>query len=319
MKRTLIIPATIALLTGMAATAQEPNATDMDVNASASVEKTSDTQNIDELSIEELNALQLKVLEDPKASDATTETNTQTMIMAEADTSMSAETDMETGLDTQETYDPAITNPEQMDPAGDVKTPDWDKTQSADVTVDGSVDADMNDTTTAEADITADTEMGVGGPDYASETDAMADLAMQGTIADLAAEDPRFTTFVALVEQAGLTDKLDGDAEYTVFAPTNAAFEKLDPELVTELKSGEADDKLTSILKAHIVEGETLSSNIADGEMSVATLADADISVNKSGDSVTIGNATVVAADIDASNGVIHAVDTVIMPDDNES
>ena len=316
MKRTLIIPATIALLTGMAATAQEPNATDMDVNASASMEKTSDTQNIDELSIEELNALQLKVLEDPKASDATTETNTQTMIMAEADTSMSAETDMETGLDTQETYDPAITNPEQMDPAGDVKTPDWDETQSADVTVDGSVDADMNDTTTAEADITADTEMGVGGPDYASETDAMADLAMQGTIADLAAEDPRFTTFVALVEQAGLTDKLDGDAEYTVFAPTNAAFEKLDPELVTKLKSGEADDKLTSILKAHIVEGETLSSNIADGEMSVATLADADISVNKSGDSVTIGNATVVAADIDASNGVIHAVDTVIMPDD---
>ncbi|MAN66255.1 fasciclin domain-containing protein [uncultured Hyphomonas sp.] len=316
MKRTLIIPATIALLTGMAATAQEPNATDMDVNASASVEKTSDTQNIDELSIEELNALQLKVLEDPKASDATTETNTQTMIMAEADTSMSAETDMETGLDTQETYDPALTNPEQMDPAGDVKTPDWDETQSADATVDGSVDADMNDTTTAEADITTDTEMGVGGPDYASETDAMADLAMQGTIADLAAEDPRFTTFVALVEQAGLTDKLDGDAEYTVFAPTNAAFEKLDPELVTKLKSGEADDKLTSILKAHIVEGETLSSNIADGEMSVATLADADISVNKSGDSVTIGNATVVAADIDASNGVIHAVDTVIMPDD---
>ena len=316
MKRTLIIPATIALLTGMAATAQEPNATDMDVNASASMEKTSDTQNIDELSIEELNALQLKVLEDPKASDATTETNTQTMIMAEADTSMSAETDMETGLDTQETYDPALTNPEQMDPAGDVKTPDWDETQSADVTVDGSVDADMNDTTTAEADITADTEMGVGGPDYASETDAMADLAMQGTIADLAAEDPRFTTFVALVEQAGLTDKLDGDAEYTVFAPTNAAFEKLDPELVTKLKSGEANDKLTSILKAHIVEGETLSSNIADGEMSVATLADADISVNKSGDSVTIGNATVVAADIDASNGVIHAVDTVIMPDD---
>ena len=314
MKRTLIIPATIALLTGMAATAQEPNTTDMDVNASASVEKTSDTQNIDELSIEELNALQLKVLESPEASEVTTETDT--IVMAEADTSMNAETDVETGLDTQETYDPAITNPEQIDPAGDVKTPAWNETQSADVTVDGSVDTDMNDTTTAEADITADTEMGLGGPDYASETDAMADLAMQGTIADLAAEDPRFTTFVALVEQAGLTDKLDGDAEYTVFAPTNAAFEKLDPDLVTKLKSGEANDKLTSILKAHIVEGETLSSNIADGEMSVATLADADISVNKSGDSVTIGNATVVAADIDASNGVIHAVDTVIMPDD---
>ena len=66
MKRTLIIPATIALLTGMAATAQEPNTTDMDVNASAEMEESSDVQNIDELSIDELNALQLKVLKSEK-------------------------------------------------------------------------------------------------------------------------------------------------------------------------------------------------------------------------------------------------------------
>lgn len=284
MKRTLIIPATIALLTGMAATAQETNEAATDVNAFASVEMTGETENLDELSIEELNALQLKVLEAPNATEATedmifsvqsetdaeAETSDSQIIMAETDTGISAETEM--------------------------------TTDEADI----------------EADIEADAEMGMGGPDYASEADAMANDAMQGTIADLASEDPRFTTLVALVEQAGLTAELDGDAEYTVFAPTNAAFEKLDPELVTRLKSGDANDELKSILKAHVVEGETLSTALADGETQIATLAEIDLAVSKMGDSVTVGNATVVEADIDASNGVIHAVDTVIVPADKD-
>lgn len=284
MKRTLIIPATIALLTGMAATAQETNEAATDVNASASVEMTGETENLDELSIEELNALQLKVLEAPNATEATedmifsvqsetdaeAETSDSQIIMAETNTGISAETEM--------------------------------TTDEADI----------------EADIEADAEMGMGGPDYASEADAMANDAMQGTIADLASEDPRFTTLVALVEQAGLTAELDGDAEYTVFAPTNAAFEKLDPELVTRLKSGDANDELKSILKAHVVEGETLSTALADGETQIATLAEIDLAVSKMGDSVTVGNATVVEADIDASNGVIHAVDTVIVPADKD-
>ena len=284
MKRTLIIPATIALLTGMAATAQETNEAATDVNASAGVEMTGETENLDELSIEELNALQLKVLEAPNATeasedmifsvqsetDAEAETSDSQIIMAETDTGISAETEMTTD------------------------------------------EADIG------ADIEADAEMGMGGPDYASEADAMANDAMQGTIADLASEDPRFTTLVALVEQAGLTAELDGDAEYTVFAPTNAAFEKLDPELVTRLKSGDANDELKSILKAHVVEGETLSTALADGETQIATLAEIDLAVSKMGDSVTVGNAAVVEADIDASNGVIHAVDTVIVPADKD-
>ena len=284
MKRTLIIPATIALLTGMAAAAQETNEAATDVNASASVEMTGETENLDDLSIEELNALQLKVLEAPNATEATedmifsvqsetdaeAETSDSQIIMAETDTGISAETEM--------------------------------TTDEADI----------------EADIEADAEMGMGGPDYASEADAMANDAMQGTIADLASEDPRFTTLVTLVEQAGLTAELDGDAEYTVFAPTNAAFEKLDPELVTRLKSGDANDELKSILKAHVVEGETLSTALTDGETQIATLAEIDLAVSKMGDSVTVGNATVVEADIDASNGVIHAVDTVIVPADKD-
>ena len=284
MKRTLIIPATIALLTGMAATAQETNEAATDVNASASVELTGETENLDELSIEELNALQLKVLEAPNATEATedmifsvqsetdaeAETSDSQIIMAETDTGISAETEMTTD------------------------------------------EADIG------ADIEADAEMGMGGPDYASEADAMANDAMQGTIADLASEDPRFTTLVTLVEQAGLTAELDGDAEYTVFAPTNAAFEKLDPELVTRLKSGDANDELKSILKAHVVKGETLSTALADGETQIATLTEIDLAVSKMGDSVTVGNATVVEADIDASNGVIHAVDTVIVPADKD-
>lgn len=333
MKRTLIIPATIALLTGMAATAQEPNTTDMDVNASANMEESSDVQNIDELSIDELNALQLKVLKDPAASDATSdvlftvqsdmdaseETSAEsdnTMVMAQADTTMNAEPEAEPTTGATETHDPAITNPDLTDPAGDTTSYEWDETRSADVTADSSTEASMDASVTAETDMEVEPEIGMGGPDYASETEAMADLAMKGTISKIASEDPRFTTLVALVEQAGLTGVLDSDTKYTVFAPTNAAFEKLDPELVSKLKSGEANDKLTAILKAHVVEGETLSSNIADGEMNVATLAGSDVAVTKTDDSVTIGDATVVAADIQASNGVIHAVDTVIMPDD---
>ena len=333
MKRTLIIPATIALLTGMAATAQEPNTTDMDVNASAEMEESSDVQNIDELSIDELNALQLKVLKDPAASDATSEVlftvqsdmdvpeetsaeSDDTMVMAQADTTTNAEVEAEQTTGATETYDPAITNPEQTDPAGDTKSYEWDETQSGDVTTDGSAEANMDASVTAETDMEVEPEIGMGGPDYASETEAMADLAMKGTISDIASEDPRFTTLVALVEQAGLTGELDSDTKYTVFAPTNAAFEKLDPELVSKLKSGEANDKLTAILKAHVVEGETMSSDIANGEMNVATLAGSDVAVTKTDDSVMIDNATVVAADIQASNGVIHAVDTVIMPDD---
>jgi uncharacterized surface protein with fasciclin (FAS1) repeats len=333
MKRTLIIPATIALLTGMAATAQEPNTTDMDVNASAGLEESSDVQNIDELSIDELNALQLKVLKDPAASDAASdvlftvqsdmdasdETSAESdsaMVMAQADTTMNAEIEAEPTIGSTETYDPAITNPDQTDPAGDTKSHQWDETQSADLTADGSVETNMDASVTAETGVEVEPEIGVGGPDYASETEAMADLAMTGTISDIASEDPRFTTLVALVEQAGLTDVLNGDTKYTVFAPTNAAFEKLDPELVSKLKSGEANDKLTAILKAHVVEGETLSSDIADGEMNIATLAGSDIALTKTDDSVMIGDATIVAADIEASNGVIHAVDTVILPDE---
>jgi len=280
MKRTLIIPATIALLTGMSATAQETNESGAEINTSAAIEAEADV-NTDEMSIEELNALQLKVLE-----------------MAEG-----AQTDEDTIFTVQTEADAMIASADRVHPEGDTKSHEWDK-------------ADMDKQITAEADIAADAEMGMGGPDYASETDALADTAMQGTIAELASEDARFTTLVALVEQAGLADKLNAEGEYTVFAPTNAAFEKLDPALVEKLKSGEANDTLKSILKAHVVKGETMSTTLVEGENTIATMSDVDLIVRKTGDSVTIGNATVVAADIDASNGVIHAVDTVMVPAD---
>lgn len=280
MKRTLIIPATIALLTGMSATAQETNESGAEINTSAAIEAEADV-NTDEMSIEELNALQLKVLE--KAEGAQTDEDTIFTVQTEADA--------------------MIASADRVHPEGDTKSHEWDK-------------ADMDKQITAEADIAADAEMGMGGPDYASETDAMADTAMQGTIAELASEDARFTTLVALVEQAGLAEKLNAEGEYTVFAPTNAAFEKLDPALVEKLKSGEANDTLKSILKAHVVKGETMSTALVEGDNTIATMSDVDLIVRKTGDSVTIGNATVVAADIDASNGVIHAVDTVMVPAD---
>ena len=102
----------------------------------------------------------------------------------------------------------------------------------------------------------------------------------------------------------------------TVFAPTNAAFDKLDPETLAKLKSGEANDKLAMILKAHVVEGEIMSGDIAEGDTTVTTLANTNLVVEKEGDSVKADQSAVIGADIVASNGVIHAVDTVIIPED---
>lgn len=268
MKRTLIIPATIALLTGMAATAQETNAADMDVNASADMEMTADAENIDDLSIDELNALQLKVLKDPAASDAT------------SDTLFTVQSDMETSASSG------------ADDAGAMMMAEADTALPAE----------------------AGTEVKESGD--LTEADVMTDPAMQDTIADVAGQDPRFTTLVALVTQAGLAETLDGETDYTVFAPTNAAFEALDPDLVAKLASGEADDRLATILKAHIVEGTTLSNDLAEGETTVTTLAGSEMTLTKTEDGVTIGEAAVVEADIDASNGVIHAIDRVIVPND---
>lgn len=143
--------------------------------------------------------------------------------------------------------------------------------------------------------------------------------AQDETIVDIAANDDRFSTLVAAVTAAELGDTLAGEGPFTVFAPTNEAFEAA----LGELELAPTDvlgniDLLTSILTYHVVEGAVLSTDLEDG-MEVTTVNGATFTVNVSDDGVSITDAmgrvvNVTEADIEASNGVIHVIDNVLLP-----
>lgn len=141
------------------------------------------------------------------------------------------------------------------------------------------------------------------------------------TIVDIAAGDERFSTLVAAVTAAGLVDTLSGEGPFTVFAPVNDAFAALPEGTVDTLLMPENKGDLTDILTYHVVSGKVMSTDLAAGSSQVGTvLADSSICVT-AGDGVTIGDSTdqmanVVIADIEASNGVIHVIDKVLLPGD---
>lgn len=139
------------------------------------------------------------------------------------------------------------------------------------------------------------------------------------TIVEIAAGDDRFETLVAAVTAAGLVDTLSGDGPFTVFAPTDDAFAALPAGTVEGLLQPAAKGDLTNVLLYHVVPGKVMSGDIAIGATSVGTaLEGASVCVVLDG-GVMIGDgsgtmANVVAADIEASNGVIHVIDKVILP-----
>lgn len=134
-------------------------------------------------------------------------------------------------------------------------------------------------------------------------------FAQEGTIVEIAAGNEDFSTLVSLVEAVGLVDALNGDG-LTVFAPTNAAFAALPTSVVDYLLAN--PDVLTSILSYHVVSGSMMTADVMTGE--VASLQGSSLNVVVSDMGVMVNNATVVTADIAASNGVIHVVDTVLLP-----
>lgn len=129
-------------------------------------------------------------------------------------------------------------------------------------------------------------------------------------IVDTAVAAGSFETLVAAVTAAGLVDTLKGDGPFTVFAPTDAAFAALPAGTVEAL----LDDipTLTAILTYHVVPGKVLSTDLSDGMMA-GTVNGAEVKIGTMG-GVTVNGANVVTADIEASNGVIHVIDTVILP-----
>ncbi|MEP3048604.1 MAG: fasciclin domain-containing protein [Roseibium sp.] len=137
--------------------------------------------------------------------------------------------------------------------------------------------------------------------------------ASEKDIVDTAVGAGSFTTLVAAVQAAGLVDTLKGDGPFTVFAPTDEAFAKLPAGTVEMLLEPENKDKLVAILTYHVVSGKVMSGDIAGKKAAVATVQGSDIAVDAT-NGVKINNATVVSADIETSNGVIHVIDTVILP-----
>ncbi len=131
------------------------------------------------------------------------------------------------------------------------------------------------------------------------------------TIVETAVEAGSFTTLVAAVEAAGLVETLSGEGPFTVFAPTDEAFAALPEGTVEGLL--EDPEALASILTYHVVAGSVMSGDLSDGMMAT-TVNGSDITISIADGVVMINDATVAAAVIETSNGVIHVIDSVILP-----
>ncbi|PTB88020.1 Nex18 symbiotically induced protein, partial [Pseudidiomarina aestuarii] len=132
-------------------------------------------------------------------------------------------------------------------------------------------------------------------------------------IVTIASGDAQFSTLVTAVQAAGLVETLQGEGPFTVFAPTNDAFAKLPEGTVENLLKPENKAQLQAVLTYHVLGSKVMSSDIAGKELSVATVQGEEVAVDAT-DGVTVGGANVIKADIKASNGVIHVIDTVILP-----
>lgn len=132
-------------------------------------------------------------------------------------------------------------------------------------------------------------------------------------IVELAVGSDVLSTLVQAVTAAELVEVLQSEGPFTVFAPTNEAFAKLPDGTLESLLLPENRDKLVAILTYHVVPGKVMSTDLTDG-MSVASVEGSTIDIQVNDYGVRINGARVVTADVEASNGVVHIIDTVIMP-----
>jgi uncharacterized surface protein with fasciclin (FAS1) repeats len=136
-------------------------------------------------------------------------------------------------------------------------------------------------------------------------------------IVDTAIAAGSFTTLVAAVEAAGLVETLKGEGPFTVFAPTDDAFAAIPKETLDALLADPSGD-LTQILLYHVVPGKVMAADVTDG-LEAATVQGAPVTFSVADGAVKINDATIVTTDIEASNGVIHVIDAVIMPPADEA
>ncbi|MGP3696523.1 fasciclin domain-containing protein [Rhodobacter sp. NSM] len=137
-------------------------------------------------------------------------------------------------------------------------------------------------------------------------------FAETGDIVETATEAGSFTTLLAAAEAAGLVDTLKGEGPYTVFAPTDEAFAALPEGTVDDLLKPENQEKLTEILTYHVVPGEVMSSDLSEGMMA-ETVEGGELTISLE-DGPQVNGVTISQPDVDATNGVIHVIDGVLMP-----
>ncbi|MDA0630535.1 MAG: fasciclin domain-containing protein [Proteobacteria bacterium] len=133
------------------------------------------------------------------------------------------------------------------------------------------------------------------------------------SIVELAAGNDDLSTLVAAVKAAGLVGVLSGDGPYTVFAPTNAAFAKLPEGTVESLLKPENKDQLTAILTYHVVSGKVKAADVVKLD-SAKTVEGSSVTITATDAGVKVDAANVIMTDIAASNGVVHVIDSVLMP-----
>ena len=170
-----------------------------------------------------------------------------------------------------------------------------------------SADTETTETTAAPTETTEAME---------EATTTTAAMEEPGTIVDVAASTEGFSTLVAAVKAAGLVETLSGDEEFTVFAPTDEAFAAALTKLNLTADALLADkETLTSILTYHVVPGKVMAADVVGlNGKDAATVNGKTVKGTVNGDKVMINDATVTTADVEASNGVIHVIDTVLVP-----
>jgi uncharacterized surface protein with fasciclin (FAS1) repeats len=159
---------------------------------------------------------------------------------------------------------------------------------------------------------TTDTSGDMNVEESATGNESMTGEAAAPTIVELAQQNNQTQTLVAAVQAADLTETLNGPGPYTVFAPTDQAFSAVQ-STVDELLQPQNKSRLQQVLTYHVVSGELRAADLTDGQQ-LTTLEGTTLTVRVSNGQVMIGDATVVTADVDASNGVVHVIDQVLVP-----
>ncbi|MEM8595723.1 MAG: fasciclin domain-containing protein [Pseudomonadota bacterium] len=151
------------------------------------------------------------------------------------------------------------------------------------------------------------------GTSTATTAASQASKTAQADIVDTAVAAGSFDTLVAAVQAAGLVETLKGEGPFTVFAPTDEAFAALPAGTVEDLLKPENKDQLVAVLTYHVLPGKVMSSDIAGQTLSPTTVQGTTVDIDATS-GVKVDGANVIAADVEATNGVIHVIDAVILP-----